>query len=150
MAELLAEVAEDASFEARETGHSIECEGIEACVVTGDAAMLRSCCENIVRNALLHTPAGTVVRMGIEREAGDAVVWMEDDGPGVAEEALGHLCELFYRAGAAAETHPDGTGFGLAIAQRIVAMHGGVLSARNLVPHGLGIRISLPVAGDLS
>jgi two-component system sensor histidine kinase CpxA len=64
----------------------------------------------------------------------------------VPAEALAKIFEMFYRVGNASEKHPGGTGFGLAITQRIVAMHGGAIVARNLTPRGLEVRIELPLA----
>ena len=142
---MLEGIARDAAFEAQLMGKQIVL-GIEAgCVVSADEAMLRSCCENVVRNALMYTPDGTTIRVGLSRGVGEsAVIVIEDDGPGVPVEALPHLFELFYRVGDAPEKHPGGTGFGLAIAQRIVAMHGGTIAAINRAPHGLEVRITLP------
>ena len=105
---------------------------------------LRSCLENIVRNALLYGPNGTVIQIQLQCDGGFAEVSIEDDGDGVPEEALPHLFEMFYRVGALNERHPEGTGFGLAMTQRIVAMHGGTVSAANVVPHGLAVRLRLP------
>jgi two-component system sensor histidine kinase CpxA len=141
---LLEAIAQDASFEARERGQHIVCEIAEPCVVMGDRALLRSCYENVVRNALLYTMAGSVIRISLSCSADRALVLVEDDGDGVPEEALPRLFEMFYRVGAMSERHPEGTGFGLAIAQRIVTMHGGTISAGRVMPHGLAIEITLP------
>ena len=137
-------VAQDAAFEARERGQRIECDIDVDCTVMGDRALLRSCCENIVRNALLYTLAGTPIRIALRRTANHAEILIEDEGDGVPVEALPKLFEMFYRVGALSERHPEGTGFGLAIAQRIVTMHGGTISAAQAKPHGLAIRITLP------
>lgn len=145
---LLEAIAQDAAFEARERGQRIVCETTEDCAVLGDAALLRSCCENVVRNALFYTPNESTIqiRLSCDLLRARAIIEIEDDGSGVVDEALPHLFELFYRAGANSAMHPEGTGFGLAIAQRIVAMHGGEVEARNVTPHGLQVRISLPLA----
>jgi two-component system sensor histidine kinase CpxA len=143
--EMLTAIAQDATFEARERGQRIECDIDVNCMVTGDRALLRSCCENVVRNALLYTTAGSVIRIALSRTADQAQVLVEDNGDGVPEDALPRLFEMFYRVGALSERHPEGTGFGLAIAHRIVTMHGGTISASRVMPHGLAVRITLPL-----
>ncbi len=143
---LLLAIAQDAAFEAREQGQTVVCQISEPCNVRGDATMLRSCFENIVRNALLHTPREATIRIELGCDEHIASVVIADDGGGVAEHALPHLFELFYRSGETSAMHPEGTGFGLAIAQRIVARHGGTIRANNLVPRGLELRIELPLA----
>ena len=142
--EMLKGIGKDATFEARERGQLIECDLNVDCIVMGDRARLRSCCENIVRNALLYTTAGTVIRIVLRHEAERAEILIEDDGDGVPDEALPKLFEMFYRVAPLSERNPAGTGFGLAIAQKIVTMHGGTISAAHVTPHGLTVRIMLP------
>jgi two-component system sensor histidine kinase CpxA len=142
---ILTAIGQDAAFEARERGQRIECDIESGCTLMGDPAMLRSCCENVVRNALLYTTAGTVIRIALRCGKNQAEVLIEDNGDGVPEESLPRLFEMFYRVGATSERHPGGTGFGLATAQRIVLLHGGTISASHVLPHGLAIRIRLPV-----
>jgi signal transduction histidine kinase len=145
---MLAGIARDAAFEAQAMGTQIELSVEADCVVLGDEEMLRSCCENVVRNALLYAPQGRKIRIGVSHGVGETVaIVIQDEGDGVPDEALPHLFELFYRVGDSPEKHPSGTGFGLAIAKRIVAMHGGTIGANNMLPHGLEVRIIVPGAG---
>jgi two-component system sensor histidine kinase CpxA len=81
--DLLRGIAQDAAFEARERGQPIDCKLEADCVVMGDRELLRSCCENIVRNALLYTPPGTAIRMALGCTAGAAEILIEDEGDGV-------------------------------------------------------------------
>ena len=140
---LLQAIAKDAAFEARDRGQVIECDLALDCTVMGDGARLRSCCENIVRNALLYTPAGTVIRIVLRRGPAGAEILIEDNGDGVPEDALPKLFEMFYRVASLSERNPAGTGFGLAMAQKIVAEHGGTISASHAMPHGLAVRMVL-------
>lgn len=147
LAALLTGVADDARFESSGTGKRILFECDANCLVAGDESLLRSCFENIVRNALIYTPDNTAIRIHLASASDStAVILIQDDGPGVPASALPHLFDLFYRVGSARQAHPAGTGFGLAIAQRIVTLHYGVISARNLSPSGLELRIELPIA----
>jgi two-component system sensor histidine kinase CpxA len=140
---MLEGIGKDAEFEARERGQIIACDLAADCTVMGDEARLRSCCENIVRNALLYTAPGTIIRIVLRRESEQAEILIEDNGDGVPEEALARLFEMFYRVPALSERNAAGTGFGLAIAQKIVTLHGGTISAVHVKPHGLAIRIVL-------
>ena len=141
---VLMAIVQDAAFEARERGCRIDQDLNAHCTVIGDAALLRSCLENIVRNALVYTPAGTPIRIVLRREANRVRILIEDEGEGVPDEALPRLFEMFYRVGPQSDRHPKGTGFGLAIASRIVKLHGGTISAAHVEPHGLAICITLP------
>ena len=71
----------------------------------------------------------------------------EDRGPGVATQELASLFEPFYRAGSAgaAGSPGGGAGLGLSIAQAAIAAHKGSISARNVAPQGLSVRMDLPL-----
>ena len=144
---MLEPIALDAAFEAQPLRKRVVFTGEQGICVKGDVEELRSCCENVIRNALIYTLEETLIEIVLTSNTTDgmATILVEDEGPGVPGEALGHLFELFYRAPAAQEKYPDGTGFGLAIAQRIVAMHGGSITAENREPQGLSVRIVLPL-----
>jgi signal transduction histidine kinase len=100
--------------------------------------------QNVVHNAILHTPAGgQVVVNASMRRLGDGRRWMEstvrDSGPGFRTEDLPRVFRPFVtgRAG--------GTGLGLSIAQRIVEMHGGTMSAGNAPQGGALVTVRFPV-----
>ena len=81
--------------------------------------------QNVIHNALLHTPAGGEVVVKASPRVADGRRWIEcavrDSGPGFRPEDLPHVFRpLFTR-------RPGGTGLGLAIAQRIVEKHGGAM-----------------------
>jgi signal transduction histidine kinase len=114
--------------------------------VSGNAGLLRRAVENVIRNALFYTPDGTEVDVLLERaEAGIRLI-VRDHGPGVPDSALSELFRPFFRVDEARARHTGGVGLGLAIAHRAVELHGGRISAANVRPHGLSIRIELPEA----
>ncbi len=100
---------------------------------------------NLVENAVRHTPAGTEIWIGIEREADEAVVTVSDGGPGIPETALGQLFDPFVRA-AQRKGGPGGVGLGLAIARGLVEAHGGRITAANRAEGGATFRFTLPLA----
>jgi two-component system sensor histidine kinase CpxA len=144
---ILESVAADAEFEAGAEEKSVVLSRVEDCWLGGDAALLRSCFENVVRNAVRYTRPGTAVEINLELENNHssrrATVLIEDHGPGVPADALPRLFEPFYRVSQSRDRSTGGSGLGLSIAQKIVALHGGTIVARNREPDGLSIKIEL-------
>lgn len=122
----------------------------EICVI-GDRALLGRSIENVLRNAVFYTTPGAKIEIEWTQSTPDrAVLVIMDHGPGVPEETLSHLFDPFYRVDDARTRQTGGTGIGLAICRRAVELHGGRVSARNVVPHGLAIVIDLPHVSVLS
>lgn len=147
MAELLGEIVADAEFEAASHDRAIELRGSADVAVNGQADLLASAIENIVRNAIKHSPAGGTVRVEVDAdEATDRLhIRVLDRGPGVAQADLQAIFEPFFRS---SDTLKDveGHGLGLAIAQQVVHAHGGSIAARNREDGGLCVEIALPIA----
>lgn len=116
--------------------------------VTGDADRMGQVLDNLLANALAHTPRGgrISVRGAI---AGDVVqLRVIDTGEGIASEHLPHLFERFYRADPA-RRHTSGSGIGLTISRAIVHGHRGEVSATSEGPgHGAVFEVELPVRDD--
>jgi two-component system sensor histidine kinase CpxA len=139
-------VLHDARFEAAGTSVTIHYSGNTELAVKGDAGLLRSAVENVVRNAIFYCGEGGTIDVVLCRENGSAVLSVRDNGPGVPEAALPLLFKPFYRVDDARGTSTGGMGLGLAIVRHAVAVHGGSVSARNVSPHGLDVELRLPVA----
>lgn len=146
VAEILRIVAEDASFEARphgvEVSMSVEApRGGGEWVCPGSGKLVAHAFENIVRNAVRFSRAGQAVKIALTDTGEGAVqVVMSDDGPGVPAESLRTLFQPFFQA----VSDGQGFGLGLAIAERAILAHGGSVSARNKMPHGLVVTAVLP------
>ncbi len=148
--ELLLNVAEDAEFEAQARHCHVRCSIPEGeWGVPGDASLLHSAVENVVRNAIRYTREGSSVDVRLERSTGpagvEAVLRVSDSGPGVPEDALDKLFEPFYRIDDARGRLTGGVGLGLAITDRAVRFHGGRVTAFNRAEGGLTVEIRLPV-----
>jgi len=113
-------------------------------VVHGNWDLLRRAIENVVRNALFYTGQGTPITLTLAERGAHVLIVVTDQGPGVPEEALGHLFEPFYRVDEARARKTGGSGVGLAICQRVVEAHGGTVRARNNAPTGLIVEIEIP------
>ena len=103
--------------------------------------------ENLLTNALRHTPAGGTVSLSAHRGPGDfAVVSVADTGEGIPEEAAPHVFERFYRAdrSRARQTRDSGTGIGLTVAKAFVEAQGGRIWIQESSPAGTVIQFSIP------
>jgi signal transduction histidine kinase len=138
------DVLHDGNFEAAATGAAIsyQCDG--PVKVNGDVGLLRSAVENIVRNAIFYSGQGGQIEVKLEKSDGTAVISVRDNGPGVPEKALPLLFKSFYRVDDSRGTTTGGMGLGLAIVRNAVAVHGGSVAAKNILPHGLKVELRLP------
>ena len=148
--EVVLDVAEDAEFEAQARHCHVRSEiPAGSWLVLGDASLLHSAIENVVRNAIRYTREGTTVEILLEKteSAGgeQAVVHVTDSGDGVPADALEKLFQPFYRLDDARGRQTGGVGLGLAIAERAVRFHGGSVSATNRAEGGLVVEIRLPL-----
>jgi len=143
MRALLDEVAADAAFEAETGGKRLKTASKAAsAVVRGNRKWLARALDNVLRNAIRHTPEGAAVEVTASRRADRLIIEVRDHGDGVDERSLERLFEPFFRAGQARDG--SGHGLGLAIARRVVEAHGGRIEARNAPDGGLIVRIALP------
>ena len=149
LGELLRKIVEDARFEAQASQVSIVANLAETePVVRGNAELMRRALENIIRNALRHSPAGEVISVDLisDKNSGAVEVRVADQGSGAPAEALERMFEPFVRLpNCGPHSVPSGGfGLGLAIARRSVVAHGGTIRAENTLPRGLRVVIRLP------
>ena len=146
--ELVSQIVGDAEFEHGRDDIAVLAANAE-CFIDGSAELLHSAIENVIRNALRYTAAGTSVEIMLqcrEQEAKSfALLTIRDYGPGVPECELTNIFQPFYRVTDARDRQSGGTGLGLAIADRVVRVHGGTIRARNATPRGLQVEILLPL-----
>jgi two-component system, OmpR family, sensor kinase len=113
-------------------------------VVMGDAHQLRQVLGNLLRNALVHTPAGSPIDVSVARDGGAVRVEVRDHGPGLPSEDPSALFDRFWRAEGGRERGKAGAGLGLAIVAAIVDAHGGSVSAANAEGGGAVFAVVLP------
>ena len=107
----------------------------------GDAHQLRQVLANLLRNALVHTPAGTPIEVTID----DSVrLEVRDHGRGLPTGDSDALFERFWRAEGGRERGKGGAGLGLAIVAGIVDAHAGTVSAVNHPEGGASFEVRLP------
>ena len=114
------------------TGHTWRLDvGEEPVVIAGDEARLHQVVANLLANARTHTPSGTTVTVGVARDGADAVLRVEDDGPGIDPGIAAEIFERFSRADRSRARQTGGTGLGLSIARAIVDAHHGAISVES-------------------
>jgi two-component system, OmpR family, sensor kinase len=144
----LTHLARDTVADAHATApdRAITIHGNGPATVLGDAHQLRQVLGNLVRNALVHTPAGSPIDVTVGREEGEVRLEVRDHGPGLPTDDPNELFERFWRAEGGRERGKSGAGLGLAIVAGIVAAHGGRVSAANADGGGAAFVVTLPAA----
>lgn len=117
--------------------------GPDSLPVMARSASLRRALANLVENALHH--AGNV-RVGVCRDGEDALIVVEDDGPGIPANRIDDVLQPFVRLDTARGRDTPGMGLGLAIVRRAVRLEGGNLALANRPEGGLAVTIRLPGA----
>ncbi len=145
LGELLRSVVDDCRVDAEARGCSIGVKGEFDLTLQGDRELLRRAVENVVRNAIRHTPRGTTVDVKMESADQTVLINVRDSGPGVPEELLPKIFQPFFRVDDSRDSSTGGVGLGLAIAYRAISVHHGRLWAQNVHP-GLNVCIELPLA----
>jgi two-component system, OmpR family, sensor histidine kinase CpxA len=148
--EIVLNVTEDAEFEAQARHCHVRSDiPAGSWEVRGQASLLHSAIENVVRNAIRYTREGSTVEIHLQRSesssGADAVVSVADCGSGVPTDALEKLFQPFYRLDDDRGRQTGGVGLGLAITERAVRFHGGRVAAFNRAEGGLLVEIHLPL-----
>ncbi|MFI5347727.1 MAG: sensor histidine kinase [Elusimicrobiota bacterium] len=114
--------------------------------VLGDAALLRRVLDNLVHNAVEHTPAGGLIVIGARRENGGVTVDVCDSGHGVPLEARADVFRKFFQKDV--KRHVGNVGLGLALCEKVVLRHGGSIGIGDAVPKGARFYFTLPPAPE--
>jgi signal transduction histidine kinase len=112
--------------------------------VMGVREGLKDLVDNLLSNAIRYTPAGGRVAVEAGCDGRQSRLTVSDTGIGIPPEDLPHVFDEFFRGQAAKETVQHGTGLGMAIAKRVVDMHGGRISVESLPGGGTTFRVTLP------
>jgi signal transduction histidine kinase len=107
---------------------------------------MNSAIENVLRNAVRHSPPGTAVSVRLDSpDSENLQIEISDQGDGVEESELPLLFDAFYRTRRSVQQPGEqGTGLGLAIAARAVARNGGRIAANNGESGGLVVTLTIP------
>jgi signal transduction histidine kinase len=130
---------------------TLESRGVSTLLVEGDALRLEQVMMNLLSNALIYAPHSPPIAVRLRRDGNEAVVEVQDAGPGIPERDLTRIFERFYQSTSTAERPSRrGLGLGLFIAHELVAAHGGHLEVASVTApnqgHGTTFTIHLPLA----
>ena len=154
LTELVSQIVRSADFELQERAGVVRLSSQGQYFVQGNAELLHSAIENVIRNAVRYTGPGNSVDVLLE-SSDDATsnfvrLFVRDYGQGVPESELASIFQPFYRVADDRNRESGGTGLGLAIADRVIRIHGGTIKARNATPHGLEVEILLPQSTSIN
>ncbi len=138
-------LTENACYESGWPSEHLHCAVDASCRVRGHLNTLAQALENILRNAIRHSPTGGIVRLDGQRDGDYWQLWLEDQGGGVAEQDLERIFDPFTRLDGSRPGH-GGFGLGLSIARNAVQRQGGRLWAENT---GQGLRLNMWLLADL-
>jgi two-component system sensor histidine kinase PfeS len=137
-------LTENACYESCWPIAQLQCTVDSSCWVRGNLNTLAQALENILRNAVRHSPVGGVVTLGGRREGDFWHLWLEDEGGGVAEADLERIFSPFTRLDGSRPGN-GGFGLGLSIARNAVQRQGGRIWAQNT---GTGLRLNVQLVAD--
>lgn len=112
--------------------------------LTGDAEKLRIVVDNLLSNAIKFSPAGSEIKLVVERSSAAVTVDVSDSGPGIAAMEKERVFSPFYRGRAAHDSGVKGTGLGLSIVREYVLAHGGSVEVIDAGQRGGHLRVMLP------
>jgi two-component system OmpR family sensor kinase len=115
-------------------------------IVAGDDTRLRQVLGNLVRNALVHTPAQTPIEVAVATDDGVGRMSVADHGPGLAAGDVERIFEPFYRADPGRSRDRGGAGLGLSIVSAVVTAHGGRVKVSRTEGGGATFEVELPLA----
>jgi heavy metal sensor kinase len=145
LGELTRDVVASLGILAEERSQRLDVDLADGVSVRADRLVLRESITNVIDNAIKYSPHGSTIDIRLRSQAGDAVLSVADQGPGIAPEHRARIFDRFFRLDEARSRESGGTGLGLAIAKWAVDLNGGHISADTGADGGSVFRIVLPL-----
>jgi RNA polymerase sigma factor (sigma-70 family) len=138
--------------------HTVHLDVEEGLTANADPLLIERVVENLLTNAAKYAPPGSRVQISAISEGQEAIVAVEDDGPGIPPHELCHIGERFFRGGSSNTRSTRGTGLGLALVSEILDLHGTYLEVESKLgigsrfsfrlPRGCGAASGQPIRGE--
>jgi signal transduction histidine kinase len=123
--------------------HTVGSDVDDGIFINGDVSLMHRIMSNLFDNELAHLPPGCHIRIGLHAQDGQALLIVEDDGPGFPADLRNHVFERFVKG-----EHSRGRGLGLAFVNAVAQTHGGNVKISDRVGGGAAITLSLPKKTD--
>ncbi len=146
LAELARSRCETLALLAQSRNLDLQVRPCEGATVLADADRAAQILDNLLDNAIRHSPAGSTVNVSFQRQGGELQCSVSDSGSGIPAEHLPFIFERFYRAEAARDRQSGGNGLGLAIVRALALAQGGRVAAESVEGKGTTITFWLPIA----
>jgi PAS domain S-box-containing protein len=147
LADVIAQAMETVEPMIQERRHKISVMSHEPLRVNADATRLVQCVVNLLTNATKYTQPGGEIRVESFAQAGEAVLAISDNGPGISADLLPQIFDLFVQSERTLDRAQGGLGIGLSLVKRLIEMHDGRVSASSAGPgRGSTFEIRLPLA----
>jgi len=145
LAELAQDVAQKFILAAKRKGVHIEVDLKEIPFAYGDIALIQRVLENLIENAIRHTPKDGRITIGVRPETERIAVEIRDTGVGIPKESIQEIFERFFRVDKERGASNGNAGLGLAIVKRILNLHGSSIDVHSEVQKGTCFSFDLPV-----
>ena len=148
VAELIQDVVQKFELDAERRRLDIRAEvGADLPFVMADIGLAERVLQNLIDNALRHTPVGGRVTVTTQAREREVLITVADTGSGIPKDHLPHIFDRLYRVDKSRDSRSGGAGLGLAIARQIVELHGGRIVVESEPGRGTAFSFSLPLAG---
>ncbi len=146
IAELIHDTAQEFSLEIEKKDLALTI-GIptENTIVFADIGLIQRVLENLIRNAIAHTPEHGEIRLNFTETPESVQVTVEDNGSGITSEDIPFIFERFYQSADTPTKHAQSSGLGLAIVKRILDLHGCRIEVHSTSKTGTRFEFDLPV-----
>jgi two-component system cell cycle sensor histidine kinase PleC len=134
----------DVAPTAREKQVRLNVEVDPAETLNGDLAAVQRILTTLMRNAVKFAQAGGLVTIGAQTFKDELYFYVEDDGPGIADEDIARIPRPFVQAHSAMSNGMKGSGLGLSIANSLVELHGGALRVTSKLGEGTAVLVTIP------
>jgi signal transduction histidine kinase len=149
--ELLQDVVQKFALAARDRGVDLEAEIVSATtVVNGDIALLERVLDNLIDNALRHTPTGGRVTVAAQAHSDSVRIAVTDTGPGLTQKEAERVFDRFYRGDPGRSSSSGQSGLGLAIVKSILDLHGTTIGVESHPGDGASFFFDLPIVEQSS
>ncbi len=148
LAAMIISAQKDFELVAKSRGQTI---GVEPVLKTyppvlGDPVLLRRVLDNLIYNAIEHTPQGGTIQLSIEKNHKGIRVNVADSGPGIPKEARKDIFKKFFQKDI--KRHIGNVGLGLALCEKVISRHKGIIDIEDAKPHGACFYFILPEARE--